>query len=398
MGKKKRPKKRKSQDLPKLSSEEESALNSLLENLKDINFNNIDQQITSPQLARALLERLSVDDPGSADIILAIRDAFDEKIVQKTIKKTFFRFKQKGITFPDQESQKEIPSFIKKTDKDEPTAYLGPYDGFGNRGIFIILPQIPKGIDVGMGILNDEEGIIQFILGRYSKKRMKEVKDFFFEQVGTMVESTVPHAATILEKAYNRNKPGPEESSRDYLQLRPWILENIPLLDQSIIYDFIPLESVSDEILTDSRIDKLFGHELMESWIITPEEIKPLFEKVVEVKESRIVVSEAQKLERIKEIKDQQVVQLFPDSKRLIIKERLEEMAYIFLKLDEEEYSRLSLISASSLDEKDSMLGVNPFLKAMMERSLNYYQQTSEEIDESKDMEKDSSSSSIIIP
>ena len=148
MGKKKRQKKRKFQDLPKLSSEEESSLNSLLENLKDINLNNIDQQITSPQLARALLERLSVDDPGSADIILAIRDAFDEKIVQKTIKKTFFRFKQKGITFPDLQTQKEIPFLIKKTDKDEPTAYLGPYDGFGNRGIFIILPQIPKGIDI----------------------------------------------------------------------------------------------------------------------------------------------------------------------------------------------------------------------------------------------------------
>jgi len=161
VGKKKRPKKRKSQDLLKLSPEEEIALNSLLENLKDINLSTIDQQIPSPQLARALLERLSVDDPGSADIILAIKDAFDEKIVQKTIKKTFFRFKQKLITFPYLELPKETPFLIKKTDKDEPVAYLGPYDGFGNRGIFIILPQIPKGIDVGMGILNDEEGFIQ---------------------------------------------------------------------------------------------------------------------------------------------------------------------------------------------------------------------------------------------
>ena len=397
MGKKKRPKKRKSQDLPRLSSEEEIALNSLLENLKDINLNNIDQQISTPQLARALLEGLSVDDPGSADIILAIRDAFDEKIVQKTIKKTIFRFKQKGITFPDLEPPKETPFLIKKSDKDEPTAYLGPIDGFGNRGIFIILPQIPKGIDIGMGIINDEEGIIQFILGRYSKKRMREAKDFFFEQVGTMVESTLPHAATILERAYNRNKPGLEESSRDYLQLRPWILENISLLDQSIIYDFIPLESVSNEILTDSQIDKLLGHELMESWIIKPEEIKPLFEKIVEVKESRILVSEAQKLERIKEMKDKAVAQVFPDSKRAIIKDRLEEMGYIFFKLDEKEYTRLSLISASSLDEKDSILSVNPFLEAMVKRSIDYYQAASEEDDASKDRGK-YSSSSIIIP
>jgi len=397
VGKKKIPKKRKSQDLPKLPSEEEIVLNSLLGNLKDINLNNIDQQIPSPQLACALIEKLPLDAPETIDIILAMREAFNEKTVQKAIKKTIFKLKQREISIPDLEPPKEMPFLIKKTERDEPTAYLGPIDGFGNRGIFIILPQIPKGIDIGLGILNDEEGIIQFILGRYSKKRMREVKDFFFEQIGTMVESTLPHAATILEKAYNRNKPGLEESSRDYLQLRPWILENIPLLDQSVIYDFIPLESVSNEILTDSRIDKLLGHELMESWIIKPEEIKPLFEKIVEVEESLILVSEAQKLDRIKEIKDQGVAQMFPDSKRSIIKERLEEMAYIFLKLDEEEYTRLSLISAFSLDEKDSILGVNPFLEAMVERSLDYYQQSSEEVDESKDMEEDSSSS-IIIP
>ena len=397
MDKKKRPKKRKSQDLPKLSSEEEIVLNSLLGNLKDINLNNIDQQISSPQLACALIDRLPIDAPETTDIILSMREAFDEKTVQKAIKKTIFRLKQKGITFPGLEPPKETPFLIKKTDKDEPTAYLSPIDGFGNRGIFIILPQIPKGIDIGMGILNDEDGIIQFILGRYSKKRMRELKDFFFEQVGTMVESSLPHSATILEKTYNLNKLVQAESSNDYLRLRPWILENIPLLDQSFIYDFIPFESVSNEILTDSQIHKLLGHELMESWIIKPEEIKPLLEKVLEVEESRILVSEAQKLERIKEIKDKAVAQLFPDSKRAIIKDRLEEMAYIFLKLDEEEYTRLSLISASSLGEKDSVLGINPFLEAMMERSLHYYQKASEEVDASKDRGKDSSSS-IIIP
>ena len=396
MGKKRKPKKKKSQNLIKISPEEEIVLNSLLENLSDVYLNDIKQQISSPQIAGALLERLSINDPASANIILAIRDAFDEKIVQKTVKKTIFRFKQKGIAFPDLEPPKETPFLIKKTDKDEPAAYLGPIDGFGNRGIFIILPQIPKGIDIGMGILNDEEGIIQFISGQYSKKRMREVRDFFFEQVGTMVESTLPHAATILERTYNRTKPGFEESSRDYLQLRPWILENISLLDQSIIYDFIPPESVSNEILTDSRIDKLLGHELMESWIIKPEEIKPLFEKIVEVEESRILVSEAQKLDRVKEIKDQSLNQLFPDPKRSIIKERLEEMAYIFLKMGEEEYTRLCLISASSLDAKDSILSINPFLKAIVEQSLDYYQKASREADESGDMDEDSPSSLII--
>ena len=53
----------------------------------------------------------------------------------------------------------------------------------------------------------------------------------------------------------------------------------------------------------------------------------------MEVEESRILVTEAQKLERIKEFKDKAVARVFPDSKRAIIKDRLEEMAYIFFSL-----------------------------------------------------------------
>jgi len=47
---------------------------------------------------------------------------------------------------------------------------------------------------------------------------------------------------------------------------------------------------------------------------------------------------------------------------------------------------------AMSMDEKDSLLRVNPFLEAMAERSLDYYWKTGKELAESKGMEEDSSS------
>ena len=76
---------------------------------------------------------------------------------------------------------------------------------------------------------------------------------------------------------------------------------------------------------------------------------------------------------RIEEIKEKGVEELFPEAKRSIIKSRLEEMAYIFHALQRDDIARLSLAGARSLEEKDSMLGVNAFLKAMIDRSLNFY-------------------------
>jgi hypothetical protein len=186
-------------------------------------------------------------------------------------------------------------------------------------------------------------------------------------------------------------------SSRGYLRLRPWILENVPLLSGAAIEEFIPLESISTEALTDSQIDRLLAHDLLGSWILGPEEMRPLAKEISEAEESRILVSEVQKRERIEEVKEKGVTALFSDTKRSLIKRRLEEMAYVFFRLDQEPYALLSLSVARTLEKENSLLGVNPFLKAMVERSLTYYLKSFEGAGDSQRIIEDSPPS-IILP
>ena len=226
---------------------------------------------------------------------------------------------------------------------------------------------------------------------------MKEIQDLFFENVSHVIETSLSHAATVMEAAYGREGGGEPKSSNAYLDLRPSMLEKVTLLEKPVIYDFIPAGSVSKEELTDSRIRKLLGHELMESWIVDPEKIKPLFEEIVEAEGSPIYISGEQKATRINEIKEGGIPSLYPESKRPILKTRLEEMAYFFFKLDQEEYARLSLAAALSLGEKDSSLMVNPFLKALMEQSLDFYFKAAGEMKRSEDPQEDTSPK-IIIP
>ncbi|MDY7035648.1 MAG: hypothetical protein SV375_05725 [Thermodesulfobacteriota bacterium] len=390
MSKKKKPKKKRLLR-SSLSPEDEDLLTFLLKNLKKINSQNIHDTIPGPEFAQALIERLSPDNSDSIKVILSVKGAFQDKNVQKAIKKTIFRFKQRGVSLPDLEPQPPPPILIIKAEKVEPSAHLGPVDGGGSRGILVVLPQVPKGVDVGMGVVNDESGILQFLYGRYSKKRMKEIKDLFLSNFQYVVETSIFHAGTILERAYGQSKQGLEESSSSYLKLRPWILENIPLLECAAIYDFIPAESISMEILTDSEIDRLLDHNLMKSWIIDEEKMNPLIKEIKKAEESPILVSEAQRTNRIKEIKKKCIAELYPESKRHIQKDRLEEMAYVFFKHDEEDYARLSVACAVSMDEKNSLIRVNPFLEGMVERSLDYYRKTRKELAESKGMEEDSS-------
>jgi hypothetical protein len=397
VAKRKKPKKKKSHPSSLLPQEQQTQLTTLLQNFKALNNANVDEQIASPELAQVFVESLPTKDPEIIPVLLAVREAFPQKNVQKAIKKAIFKLKQKGITHPDLEPEKGAPVIAQSQEVADPSAFLGPIDGSGSRGVLILLPQIPKGVDVGMGAVSDELGFIQFFVGRYSKKQLKEIKEIFFSSFDNAIETPLSHAATLLERAYDKSEKGLNESSRGYLQLRPWILENVSLLEKSAVHDLVPLSRLSEGSLTSSQIERLLSHELMKTWIIDPEEIKPLVEDIQKVKESRILVSDAQKTEQITEAKRKITREIFSDEKRQLMKRRLEEMAYFFFKLGEEEMARLSLTAAKSIDEKDSLLLVNPFLEAIMERSLAFHMQAAEKAPDSEGPAGEASSK-IIIP
>ncbi len=398
MSKKKPQKKKKAPDKPLLSAEEEIRLKTLLENLQDIDPTKIEEQIQSSEVAQALVKKMPLEHPNTVTILTSIREAFDQKSVQKEIKRALFKLERKGVRIPEADQPEKTPFQIQKTESAEPNIYVGPIDGSGGRVLFMALPRVPKGYDIGMGLVNDEEGFLEFVSGTYSKKQMKEVKALFFEQVSPLVETSLSHVATILESIHGQEGSGRTDATNNYLQLRPLILNKTSLLERPAIYEFIPPEELSQESFTDSRIQKLLNHKLLESWIVQPEDIRPLMEELQKTEESPIFISEMQKSERINEITEKALDELYPESKRALLKNRLEETAYVFFKLEEEEYARLSLAAALSLDKKDSILGVNPFLKTLLQRTLDLYFKSIKEMEQPKEESEEDASPKLILP
>ena len=135
----------------------------------------------------------------------------------------------------------------------------------------------------------------------------------------------------------------------------------------------------------------------MGSWVTDPESIKPVLEEIQKAEESPIFISEDQKIERINEIKSASIATLYPDKKRILMKNRLEETAFILFKRGEEEYMKLSLAAALSLDDEDPFLGGNPFLSAVIEKSIDFFRGAAEEMGRSKVIQE-APTSKIITP
>ena len=199
---------------------------------------------------------------------------------------------------------------------------------------------------------------------------MKEVKDLFFSKVPYMVETSLSHAATVLEHAYRKEEGKPSPAAAEYLRLRPWLRQNVDLLDRPAVADFIPLDSVTADMLSPTQVERLLQHELMLSWAIHPEKLRPLLDELAKAEQSPIFISEGQRREHLGKIKEDGIAKLLGEQDRMTFRSRLEEMGFLFFKIGEETLARLCVAAAVSLEERAPLLKVNPFLNALVDRSL----------------------------
>ena len=115
-------------------------------------------------------------------------------------------------------------------------------------------------------------------------------------------------------------------------------------------------------------LEKLFQHSLLEFWIDDFESLEPFMEDISKLQDSPLLLNDAQKADRMGEIKKRGIEEIFPAARRTLLKYRLEEMAYLFFKLEDEESSRLALTAAMTAEQEDTVgIGVDQRANAAQE-------------------------------
>lgn len=370
---KKKSKKKKHERAP-LSPPDESLVAALLETVTESDPLELASRIPEPRLAAAVIERLPLGE-ASVPLLAALQEKFTDRAARKAIKRTLFKLKQKGIPAPDLtgDSSSAI-RILQPVSSIEPVARVGLIgDMIGSRPVVVIIDRGVRGQDLGIGLVSDEEGISQFLFGSFSRKKVRELIDSIMEGAGPLVDTTLSHARTLLESAYSRHQERHPEMPTDYLELRPWLLDHADPLDHPIIFNHLPQSSLHEEDLTSAHVEKLLEHDFLKAWIVDFEQLKPFMEDMLKADGSPIVLTDAQKARRVQEIKEKSADALFPPEKRDFLKHRLEEMAYLFFTLDDEEMCTLSLHAARTMEQEDTLLRKNPVVTHLLERSLRLY-------------------------
>ncbi len=181
-----------------------------------------------------------------------------------------------------------------------------------------------------------------------------------------------PYAVRLLEEAFEQ--PGAAAAGRSaYGALREKVWKNwgrpedapdpeqaLPVIDPG----------QRGRLLEQSR--QLAADPLFQTWIPALEEITPWLEKLREVQESPLILSDQQKQVRTDGLLDEATRALYPPELRPLWRRRLLAMAYCLNLSPRREEALAARAAADDLSgsERPSLAGENPFLKSLVQVAL----------------------------
>lgn len=319
--------------------------------------------------AAALIDILSRDPDPPVNLIQRVAGLFPDKQVEKAFKRALFVLKKRGICVdgiepPGEVTAEKVPSFS-RTEPAE--AHVGPFDADWFRPVLMMIPRPGQGVDLAIGIISDAEGIGEFHFGPRSRKEARSIREMFSEKAQGLVPTSADHAAALFEEAYMRHGKTGRPVPAGFLEARSRIHQAAGPGD-----GFSGLrQRKSSPPITFEMAARLLSHPLMAPWRLSPADAGPFADAYEKVNSSPLILSEAQKRDRVISLVKPHFEAVFSSESIGRFVRRLEETAYLFAGLGEDEYSKLCAAALSSLEEPAGGFMNNPLLSLLIERSLS---------------------------
>ena len=335
---------------------------------------------------RALAKRHGA---ASLPLLERLADAAPDKAHRRAVRRALYRLEQAGLRPPRAAAVAPARPVVTRAAEHPVRAWLSGIDGSGSRAAWILFEGgLGGGLRLCSLILNDEAGIMDAAGGPIARKRLEaELRGLRESQKLPWVEVDGRRACALVADALALHErlgtvPPPEFARWRRLfaaapplpvDLRPKLGEVKPKASRTDTREKLPADMPSSDAATENLLDRsaeiLDLPELM-GWFIDPGRVQHEALALLQVRESRLVVSDQIKAEREASIVDGVVEAQLPDGARRRWAARLREMAEIFRMTGRLEPAAMAEHTAAALADVGRPATSVPFARALAARGI----------------------------
>jgi hypothetical protein len=299
-----------------------------------------------------------------------------DKELKREIRRALYKLAQKGVEIPKAGGEKAAghEAVIKLGPEIE--GYVSALDGAGVRMGWLVKPQMGGGIALLEGLVSDREGLLQVGGARLRRKDLREMIEES-KQKHQITIASVPweYVDRLLYEGFEKAKAAERKGLEEFTSIRAIFTIGKPKAGSHPVYRVLDPTSVRAGAWR-SLSHKLLEEPEFESWILERQWIEPYLKRVEDAQESRLVLNQAQKEERVAAIVRSGVADIFAGDRGQLYQGRLEDMALYLNATGRAEEGKLALAVALALQEGDwgglGALDIT-FLTRLTQKSFAFY-------------------------
>ena len=315
-----------------------------------------------------------------------------DKELSKSIKKTLYRLKNKGIEVELHEPAAPPPPQKKRIPLPSPSAYATTIDPLGERLIVAVKPKTEQELLILQFLLNDHKGINDLIASTAAQKdfnayltKIKSTKQI------SMVEIDLDYCHFLIKESSRKNHTSGTRIPESFFLWKKMFGRPDRELEQAAIYALLSADEIrSQEFLLNQSPSLIEKYEAA-FWLLEWKLLVDCYKEVYEVENSLLVLAEPQKKERMNEIVQKTARQFFDEGNRLLFQRRLEEIAFIFWESGQKEDAKVAFAAALAFSPEGVPSDKHPFALQTVTKNFSFLKEQSQK-------EKRSDSGRIILP
>jgi len=338
-------------------------------------------QTREPELALAAVQALGrLSQPGSVEALVAIHETAPLKEIRKEAGRGLHRLRTAGVSLPASPvTMPRVPSVRARA------AVYGVWATFpvgtGARELILVATRLPAGIWMIDLQLDEIKGLTSCEVYRTSRKRFAEsVKPMLDRDVAYWAPLPVDYGAQLVGEALSLNQQRGTPIPEDYLVVR----EDVEGLERPFEGALI-CQTVSPgaaRLAPDwlSRSPELLGELAIATWVIEKESLERFVPRWREATTTTPFLADRNRGAR-ETLLEEAITATVTPALQVALKRRLEEAATCFLQTKRAHLAQWAAAAAVALEEATpsrllvfgggSRLQRHPFLRALVERSLD---------------------------
>jgi hypothetical protein len=307
--------------------------------------------------------------PEATRILLSLEDKTQDKLRRREIHRSLYRLSQKGVVVERPQPQAPAPILIPI----EPEGYLSPFDGRGDRLIWLVKPRVGGGLHYLSAIVNEPEGMRDIDAVTITRKVLRQMRRQVEDRYRmVMIEADWRYCDFLMHEGYERARVQ-EREVVSYPALRSHLVSSSPSVSEPPIYRHLdPAAVEADTALVEDSAQLLKEQEL-EGWFLDEEQARRYVEQMTEARESPLVLNRYQQQGRVRDIINKAVEETFSDGGAAVYARRLEETAFYLFATGRQAQARRALAAALALKRSERGGKGIPFCEELVRRSLALY-------------------------